>query len=160
MGQFGALEIALETPDQPAVRAMLDASDAYMADLYPPQSNHLLDVEALLATTVRFCVARLDGRGVGCGALVLGDDRSAEVKRMWVDPTARGRGVGRRILMVLEQIARDENRRMLRLELGIAQPAAYRMYRDAGFSEIPPFGAYEHDPLSLFMQKSLADQPG
>ena len=127
MASFGALEIALETPDQPSVRAMLEASDAYMARLYPPQSNHLLDVASLLATNVRFCVARLGGNGVG-----------------------------RKILRVLEQIALAERRRTLRLELGSAQPAAYRLYRSAGFEEIAAYGAYEPDPLSLFMEKRLA----
>lgn len=149
------LTIALETPDQPDARALLAASDAYMKALYPPQSNHLLDVASLLAANVSFVIARSNGTALGCGALVLERDGTAEIKRMWVEPAARGHGTGRRILEALEDLARRGGIRLLRLEAGIAQPEALRLYRHAGFGEIAAFGRYAPDPLSIFMEKPL-----
>src|SRR5262245_10691125 len=99
------LMIAAETADQPAVRALLQQSDAYLADLYPAESNHLVDVGALCAANVRFLVARLDDDVVGCGAVVLGAPGEAEIKRMFVSPLARGYSIGRRILAALETAA-------------------------------------------------------
>src|SRR6185312_15919126 len=99
------LEIKLETPDQPEIRALLLASDAYLASLYPAESNHLLDIAALQRPEVRFLVARLEGRAVGCGALVTSREDWAELKRMFVSPAARGRKIGRLLLQRLEAIA-------------------------------------------------------
>ncbi len=146
--------IELESPDQPEIHALLAASDAYMASLYPAESNHLLDIGALTRPEVKFLVARLHGHAVGCGAVVQSADW-AELKRMFVSPAARGRNVGRLLLMRLEAIARATGVTRLRLETGIKQPEALGLYRSAGFVEIGPFGAYGPDPLSLFMEKRL-----
>jgi putative acetyltransferase len=148
--------IAAEPADQPEVHALLAQSDAFMARLYPAESNHLLDVATLMKPNVRFFVARRDGRAIGCGALVLAADGSAEIKRMFVVPEERGRDIGRRILEQLEDAARAEGATMMRLETGIHQPEAIGLYRAAGFVEIGPFGSYVADPLSLFMEKRLA----
>jgi putative acetyltransferase len=149
------LSVAEETPDQPEVLAFLSASDAYAASLYPAESNHLLDIGALLAPTVAFFVARHGKAAVGCGAIVLEGDPWAEVKRMWVAPATRGLGVGRAILEALETRARQRGSGMLRLETGIHNAAALGLYRRAGFVEIGPFGSYSPDPLSVFMEKPL-----
>ena len=147
--------ITREDPDQPEIRALLAASDSYMAALYPAESNHLLDVTALRQANVRFLVARLDGAAVGCGAIVRSSEDWAELKRMFVSPAARGQRLGRRLLDALEGLARDSGATRLRLEMGIHQPEALALYRSAGFEEIGPFGAYLPDPLSLFMEKRL-----
>ncbi len=146
--------IELESPDQPEIHALLAASDAYMASLYPAESNHLLDIGALTRPEVKFLVARLHGHAVGCGAVVQSADW-AELKRMFVSPAARGRTIGRLLLMRLETIARATGVTRLRLETGIKQPEALGLYRSAGFVEIGPFGVYGPDPLSLFMEKRL-----
>ena len=152
----GDVVLALEDPDQPEVRALLAASDAYMASLYPAESNHLVDVAALQQPSVRFFVARHDARAVGCGAIVLAGDGSGEIKRMWVDPKARGLRLGARMLDRLEVAARQAGCHVLRLETGISQPEALALYRKSGFAEIGPFGSYKLDPLSLFMEKILS----
>jgi putative acetyltransferase len=145
-----------ENPDQPDVHQLLLTSDAHMAALYPAESNHMVDMASLAAENVRFLVARSGGVCLGCGALVLGDDGSAEIKRMWVDPQARGLKLGRHLLQAIEAEARKENVTVLRLETGILQPEAIGLYRSEGFAEIEPFGSYRTDPLSIFMQKWLA----
>jgi putative acetyltransferase len=148
------ITIAQESPRQPDVVRLVEALDALMVSLYPPQSNHLLDIETLCAPDIRFFVARQAGQALGCGALRMAADY-AEVKRMFVLPTSRGLKLGRRILDTLEAQARKEKLRFLRLETGISQPEAIGLYQSAGFVERGPFGDYQPDPLSLFMEKRL-----
>jgi putative acetyltransferase len=148
--------IARENPDQPEIRALLCASEAYMASLYPAESNHMLDVESLQGTEVTFLVARVGGQAVGCGALVRSSQEWAELKRMFVLPEARGHRVGRRLLESLESVAIEHHIPLLRLETGIRQPEALALYRSAGFVEIGPFGRYQPDPQSVFMEKRIA----
>jgi len=149
------IDIAVEDPAQPDVAPLLQASDAYMASLYPAESNHMLDVASLRQPQVAFLVARVDGEALGCGALLDSGEGWAEVKRMFVSPAARGLKLGRRLLDEIEAIAARRGVRVLRLEMGGLQPEALGLYRSAGFVEIGPFGAYGPDPLSLFMEKTL-----
>jgi putative acetyltransferase len=149
------MHIQLETPDQPEVRAMLSRLDALHADLYPAESNHLLDVRALLLPEVKFLVARDDaGRAIGCAALVRRGDY-AEIKRMFVDEAARGQGIGRALLDQLALHALASHLHALRLETGIHQLPALRLYEGFGFTRCLPFGDYQPDPLSVFMEKPL-----
>jgi putative acetyltransferase len=148
--------IAAESPDQPEIEALLESSDAYMASLYPAESNHLLDIASLLRPEVTFIVARVDGRALGCGAVVDSGEGWAEIKRMFVSPAARGRKLGRRLLEKIEAIAAARGATKLRLETGGKQPEALALYASAGFVEIGPFGKYESDPLSIFMEKPIA----
>ena len=147
--------IAVEDPAQAEVAPLLQASDAYMATLYPPESNHMLDVDSLRLPQVTFLVARVDGRAQGCGAVVDSGAGWAEVKRMFVCPDARGLKLGRRLLDEIDALAIRRGARALRLEMGGLQPEALGLYRSAGFVEIGPFGAYGPDPLSIFMEKTL-----
>ncbi len=147
--------IGPESPDQPEILALLAAADAQAQSLYPPESNHLLDLTALQAPNVRFFVARRDGKALGCGALIVAADNTGEVKRMWVAPEARRQGIGRRLLETIETAAREKSVGILRLETGIKQLDAIALYRRCGFTERGPFGEYGPDPLSLFMEKQL-----
>ena len=152
--------IAAENPDQPEILAFLAASDAYMASLYPAESNHLVPIAALQQPNVVFLVARQGKTAVGCGAVVLAGDGTAEIKRMWVDPKARGQKCGRRLMDALIAASMAESVSALRLETGIHQPEAIALYRKSGFTEIGAFADYMPDALSLFMAKRLArEQP-
>jgi GNAT superfamily N-acetyltransferase len=79
----------------------------------------------------------------------------AEIKRMYVTPGARGRGVGRFILDELEAVARQLGIRRLVLETGPRQPEALALYRRAGYVEIPLFGEYVGAEFSVCMAKNL-----
>lgn len=99
--------------------------------------------------------ARVDGTAVACGALRrLGPDTS-EVKRMYVRPAFRGRGLARRILAELEETARRRAAARIRLETGMRQPEAIALYRSAGYVEIALFGEYVGDPTSVCFEKRL-----
>ncbi|MEO8187770.1 MAG: GNAT family N-acetyltransferase [Burkholderiaceae bacterium] len=147
--------VRIESPRQEDVLALLSALDAYLEALYPPASNHILPIEALCAPHVRFFVARDDAAALGCGALLIGKTGYAEVKRMFVAPDARGRGVGRQILRCIEERAVLEGLTLSRLETGIHQPEALALYRASGYAVCAPFGQYRADPLSVFMEKRL-----
>jgi putative acetyltransferase len=84
----------------------------------------------------------------------LHEDGSAEVKSMFVVPAARGRGVGRLVLEAIEAAVRGRVS-ALRLETGVKQLAAIRLYETAGFRRRGPFDSYTDDPLSVFMEKPL-----
>lgn len=144
-----------ESPDQPQIAAFFAASEAYMGALYPAESNHFAPLATLMQPNVHFLVARSGGRAIGCGAIVDNGDGTAELKRMWVAPEARGLRVGHRILTALETAARQSGITTVRLETGIHQPEAIGLYRRCSYVEIPPFGSYQPDPLSLFMKKRL-----
>lgn len=147
--------IAIERPDQPDVAALIDALDAYQKPLYPAESHHGIDMAALLQANVVFAVARTgDGVAAGCGALVI-EGEWAELKRMYVRPGHRGQGLAQAVFAFLEKHAREQGVRVLKLETGYLQPEALRFYEQAGFVRCAPFGDYDDDPHSVFMEKPL-----
>ena len=149
------MRIALESPAQPEVTRLIDALDAYLKSLYPPASNHLVQVTELEGGAVVFAVLRDEaGSACGCGA-VMPLPEGGEIKRMYVSPVLRGRGAGRELLQFLEEQASLRGMRLLRLETGIHQPEALRLYERAGYSRCAPFGDYLPDVLSVFMEKRL-----
>ena len=107
-----------------------------------------------------FLVARLGDRPVGCGALRPLDEgdgptSTAEIKRMYVAPAARGRGVARAILDRLEAAARDFGYARVILETGNRQLAAIRLYGRSGYERVPCYGRYVDDPRSVCFGKAL-----
>jgi putative acetyltransferase len=103
-----------------------------------------------------FVIARdEDGVAVGCGGLRLLEPGSAEIKRMYVDPPARGTGVAVEILHSLEQHARDYGVATLVLETGTLQPEAMRFYEREGYHRIDNFGPYQGEPLSVCYARDL-----
>jgi putative acetyltransferase len=150
------MNISPESPDQPEVIALIAELDAYQDTLYPPESRHSLDLEALKRTNVLFFVARDEARrAVGCCAVVL-DAAHGEIKRMYVRPDCRGLGVARGLLRALESAAANAGCKRLLLETGPFQPEALGLYASFGYERRGPFGNYADDPLSVFMQKTLA----
>ncbi len=145
--------IALESPDQPDVLAMLAALDEYLHQLFPAEVVYALDLSTLLRPNVLFAVARDEaGAALGCCAIVL-DAEHGEVKRMFVRPERRGLGVAQRLLAVLEDAARATGCRRFRLETGTTMPAALALYQRLGYQRCGRFGDYPDDPYSIFMEK-------
>ncbi|MFG1640002.1 GNAT family N-acetyltransferase [Amycolatopsis sp. NPDC049252] len=107
-------------------------------------------------TMAVFLVARDgDGTAVGCGGLrPLGPD-SAEIKRMYVDPSARGTGVATALLRALEDHARELGIPRLLLETGTGQPDAMRFYQREGYEPIEAYGPYRGEPISRCFARDL-----
>jgi putative acetyltransferase len=155
---MAATRITLESPQQDDVVALIHQLDAYQAALYPAESNHFVDIAMLAQPHVRFAVARdAQGSALGCGAVVL-DDGFAELKRMYVAPAARGRGVAKALLGFLEDAAAAAGTPRLCLETGIHQHEALALYERAGYRRRGPYADYREDPLSVFMQKDLRER--
>jgi GNAT superfamily N-acetyltransferase len=129
-------------------RALIGALNAELGALYSePGANHFaLDPEEVSAGRGVFFVAYRDGSPVGCGALRRLDAGTAELKRMYVAPLARGSGLGRRLVDALEAEARALGVRRLVLETGVRQAAALALYRATGFEPIPLYGEYRLSP--------------
>lgn len=143
--------------DAAAARALIAALNAELLDRYPEEGATHFDLAADEVAPGRgaFVVAWRDDAAVGCGAVRRIEDGVAEIKRMFVAASARGIGVGGRILAHLEAEARALGSTRLVLEAGERQPEALALYRRAGFVEIPRFGPYVDSPLSLCMGKTL-----
>lgn len=97
-----------------------------------------------------------DEVAAGCGAIRPSPfDDAAEVKRMYVRPEARGRGVARLLLAALEERAEQLGYRRVVLETGVEQPEAMALYESAGYTPVEPFGAYRASPLSRCYERRL-----
>ena len=110
-----------------------------------------------------FLVAYREGAAVGCGGIRLVDvgpgPLTAEVKRMYVVPTARGAGVARRLLAALEQAAREAGAVAVRLETGTRQPEAIGLYASCGYLPVPVFGVHAGSPHSRCFGRSFMTAP-
>lgn len=148
--------ITPERPDSADAVALIAELEAHLDPLYPAKSRHGYSVEKLLAQAVAFFVLRENGTPAGCGGIELFGTAYGELKRMYVRPRFRGLGFGRLLVDHLADHARAHGVGLLRLETGIHQTAAIRLYERLGFQRTPPFGAYVEDPLSLFYEKRIA----
>ena|SRR3982751_4112884 len=108
-----------------------------------------------------FCVSKshfssavADGELAGCGGIKLHPDYG-EVKRMYVRPSYRGRGLGKAMLDHLAGCARRQGLEVLRLETGIYQVEAIGLYERYGFQRRAPFSDYKVDPMSLYFEKAV-----
>ncbi len=147
--------ITAERPDAPDAVALIQELEAHLEPLYPEASRHGLSVERLLAEGVDFFVLRSGGAPAACGGVLLVGGAYGEVKRMYVRPAFRGSGFAKGLLVHLADHARSKGVPLLRLETGIHQHEAIRLYERMGFRRIPPFGPYTGDPLSLCFEKRL-----
>ncbi|MDX6355071.1 MAG: hypothetical protein QOF98_1974 [Streptomyces sp.] len=126
-----------------------DVTPMDAAHFDPPQGLYLLVYDA-------------DGAAVASGGWRARDesadglvDGDAEIKRMFVAPHARGRGLARKVLAELEASAAAAGRTRMVLETGLRQPEAISLYKSSGYVSMPKFGIYRHDELSLCLAKKL-----
>lgn len=144
----GLVELAVEDPSTVDARTCLDA---YFAEIdqrfdegFSFDAAEPFDVGDMVEPEGLLLLARLHGRPIGCGALHFFPDGVADVKRMWVDPSARGLGLGRRLMDELEAEARRRGVRLLRLETNRALVEAIALYAAAGYVEVDPFNDEVH----------------
>jgi putative acetyltransferase len=158
--RMSEIDIEIVMAPTAELRELVAELDATLAADYAPEQRHGLSLDALFAPHMRFFVAHVDGRAVGCGGVALFAD-FAEVKRMYVRPMCRGTGIAPALLARIEAETIAAGLDVLRLETGIHAHAAIRMYERAGFGPCPVFGAYASmSPAaiatSVFLEKRLS----
>ncbi len=130
-------------PEDPDAQRCLQRYAAELATRFDtgfdPARSRPVDPAGMRPPDGTFLLARVHGEAVGCVALRLRPGPEAEVKRMWVDPAARGLGVARRLLDATEAAARRVGAPALRLDTNRALVEAIGLYRSAGFVEVAPF---------------------
>lgn len=148
------LEVARADPRDPGPRALLEASHALMASLFPAEDNHYLAIDDLAAPGIHFFAAREGDVTLGTGALA---ERKGygEIKSMFTAPEARCKGVAAAILTRLEAKARTLGLGRICLETGDSLHAAHTLYERHGFARCGPFGDYTESSTSVFMKKRL-----
>ncbi len=138
------MELRAEDPTTPLARQMQKAMNADVMARYP---NGL--TRAAEPVFELFFVGHTAAGPVACGGLCRYDEETGEIRRMYVAPSARGQGHARRLLEALLTEARQRGYQRVRLETGVAQPEAVRLYERAGFLPIPAYGIYVDEPQSL-----------
>lgn len=137
------LEVTPVSAHDPVARACLDRYFDELAARFPEGFDRRTDGTASLDDYAPpagvFLVAQISGKPVGCGALRAFSPGIGEIKRMWVSPEVRGRGLGRKLLAALEGAARERNLRAVRLDTHSSLAQALQLYRATGYREVPRF---------------------
>ncbi len=142
--------------DSPEAQALIHELDADLAERYHPESIYAeVDPAELGPGRGAFVMADLGDEPVGCGALRVLADGRGEIKRMYVAPQARRRGIAAAVLRALEARASDLGVTDLVLETGTAQPEALGLYAQVGYERIRCWGEYAADPTSVCFGKKL-----
>ena len=151
------IKIAPEDPRSQVAQELLSAfvEDVRRRYQTPPTDVGSFDPNLVSVPRSVFLVARRDNTAIGCGALVPMDDDHVEVKRMFVRPEERGRGVARMILDELERLAREFDYDAMRLETGINQPESIALYGKGGFYRIPNFPPFTEDASAVCFEKRI-----
>jgi len=143
----------------PEAGRLIAALNAELTAMFPePGATHFsLSGEQTEAGQGAFLVAWVEDVAAGCGAIRRVDEVTAEIKRMYVDPGFRGRGIGRALVEALEREARQVGATKIVLETGTRLTRAIKLYQAMGYVQIPLFGEYLSSPkTSLCFGKSLA----
>ena len=154
--------IAIEAVDPrgTAAAALIAALTRELAHRYAEEdgSGNFAPAD-VLGPRSAFVIATVGGRPVACGAYRPLEEPIAEIKRMYVEPSYRGRGLGRRVLADLEARARRDGYAVVRLETGSAQPEAIHLYESVGYRRIENYGVYQGNPRSVCFEKTLERLP-
>jgi GNAT superfamily N-acetyltransferase len=149
------MTIVATNPANETARLLIGELDSHLAEQYPGSPINGIDVDAFTQAGGYFVLALEGDTALGCGAFRPIDTASAEIKRMFVRPVARRRGVARGILQHLEAEIRRRGFRTIVLETGCQQLEAIALYEAAGYSPIPTFGRYVGSPISSCFAKNL-----
>ena len=149
-----SVSVAQEDPRNEDAAGILKDSHIFMQAMFSPDQNHFLSIDELCADDILLFVGRVDGKAAGTGALVV-KDGYGEVKSIFTRSDYRGQGVADAILNRIEREAHARNLPYLRLETGDVLHEAMRLYLRFGFYDRGPFGDYEDDGSSIFLEKSL-----
>jgi GNAT superfamily N-acetyltransferase len=163
------LELREEPYDGPGAQVLIAEVQQEYVRRYGGPDRSPVEPDEFAPPRGRFLVGYVDATPVAIGGLRLLDESAvvghpgegtvAEVKRMYVVPAARGKGIARRLLARLEELAAELGADRVLLETGHKQPEAIRLYETAGYERIQGFGYYACEPLSVSFGKDVATLP-
>ena len=150
-------EIRAEAFGTPLTQGMADAQQAELTARHhgSPGSGAMPSPEYFQPPDGTFLVAFEDGEAIACGGVGRLDETTGELRRMYVLPAHRGKGLGRAILEHLEDAACRLGYTRMRLETGNEAPEALGLYTSAGYEPIPCWGPFADDPKSRCFEKAL-----
>lgn len=150
------ITIQAESVRGPDAQSLIEELSRELASRYDEDDDGNFAPEDVEIPGAAFVILRQSGQATGCGAIrPFAEPGVAEVKRMYVRPDARGRGLSRLILHELEKAALEFGCRCLILETGTRQPEAMALYERSGYSRCPCFGEYMGNPFSVCYRKDL-----
>lgn len=152
---MGDVAISEARVEDVAASGLLDELDADLLEKYPDEPTNSVEADGFREAGGYFVAARFDSRIVGCGAFRRVDGETVEIKRMYVVPSFRGRGLSRMMLGYLESEAEGRGYTRSILETGVRQPEAISLYTSGGYVEIPPFEPYIGSENSVCFAKPL-----
>ncbi|SEA98100.1 Acetyltransferase (GNAT) family protein [Flavobacterium gillisiae] len=148
------IEIIRTTPDNPEFIQLIALLDKDIQ--HRDGDEHVFYAQFNKTDTIKNAIVIYHEKiAVGCGAFKFYKEDVAEIKRMYVDPKIRGKGIASQILTELESWAREENYKSCILETGQKYPEAVALYKKNGFVIIENYGQYENNEDSICFQKTL-----
>ena len=145
--------------DDPVAQQLIEAVQEEYVRRYGGRDGAVVDPQEFRPPHGLFLVALVDGRPAGCGGWRVHAPGVVELKRMYVDPAARRRGVAGAMLRALELTAARAGHRRMVLNSGERQPEALALYRLAGYTPVPGYGMYADSPEAVFLGRELAGEP-
>ena len=149
------ISYAVENPCHSGIELLIEALNIEIDSMTPAETNTKLSVSDMDNSYTMVVVARHNGVAIACGAVVYHNLKTAEIKRMYVDPDYRGMGISKAILIRLEDLARGADKCELVLETGYNYDAAIALYKSMGYVKCPPVLDYEANPYSVFFRKEI-----
>jgi GNAT superfamily N-acetyltransferase len=150
-----AIHVARADVDEVIAFGLIAQLDAEISKRYPGEPINGVEPNEFRASGGYFVIGYWDRQAVGCGAFRPYDETTIEIKRMFVAPDFRGRGVARAILSAVEAEARRQSYKRSILETANRQPEAISLYRSSGYEEIAKYGHYIDSARSLCFGKEL-----
>lgn len=146
------------TPDDPDVITVFSDIDRLINSLYPVATAQSLSISQLAQPNVYAIGLKNEEGIIACGAIVMQFDTKpyGEIRRLYVKPNHRGKGLSRRIMQILLHHAGEEAIPLIRLETGPKQTESISLYENLGFKRCASFGEYTDNPNSLFMELGLS----
>lgn len=158
MGQNPDVRIDIMPYDHPDAAVLIDEVQQEYVVRYGEPDGTPVDPAEFAPPLGLFLIGYLDSAPVACGGWRVRGRREAELKRMYVTPAARGRGLARAILAELERTAAAAGKTRILLETGDRQPEAIALYTSAGYLEVPKFGFYAEEVGSVHLGKSMLEE--
>jgi ribosomal protein S18 acetylase RimI-like enzyme len=141
--------------DDPVAQDLVEQVQQEYVARYGGRDEAVVDPAEFLPPRGLFLAAEVDGEPVGSGAWRAMGPGAAEIKRVYVAPRLRRRGLARLIVDTLEVTAARAGHRSVVLNSGAEQPEALRLYEQLGYGPVTPYGVYACAPDAVFLGKDL-----